>query len=176
MKKLLQNISFTKNEIKVILFLTAILIISIGFKFYRITSASDTVYDYTDKINEFKKLSGNISITNNQESENPAETEGLFTQEEIEKIEYIQLSEDSLYLKKGKKTKKGENLQEKSINLNTAGKDLLILLPGVGDSTAEKIISYRTEHGRFNSIEEIMKVKGIGKKKFEKMQAYIYVD
>jgi competence protein ComEA len=49
-------------------------------------------------------------------------------------------------------------------------------LPGVGESTAEKIIKYRETHNGFKKIENIMKVKGIGKKKFDKLKEYIYVE
>jgi len=50
------------------------------------------------------------------------------------------------------------------------------MLPGVGESTADKIILYRENHNGFRKIEDIMKIKGIGKKKFEKLKPYIKVD
>ncbi|MGB9695707.1 MAG: ComEA family DNA-binding protein [Ignavibacteria bacterium] len=78
--------------------------------------------------------------------------------------------------KKTEKGKKEQNLKEKSININTATKDELIKLPGVGPSTAEKIIEYREKINGFKKIEDIMKVKGIGQKKFEKMKPYIFVE
>ena len=55
------------------------------------------------------------------------------------------------------------------VNINTAGEKELETLPGVGKTTAEKIITYREEHGRFESIEDIMKVPSIGESKFKKM-------
>ena len=60
------------------------------------------------------------------------------------------------------------------ININTATKDELMELPGVGDKTADKIIAYR-ENKQFASIEEIMDVKGIGEGKFADMKDYIIV-
>lgn len=48
----------------------------------------------------------------------------------------------------------------------------LTALPGVGDITAQRILEYRAAHG-FASIEDVMKVKGIGKAKFSKMQPYL---
>lgn len=47
------------------------------------------------------------------------------------------------------------------VNINTAGKDELMTLPGIGESKAELIIAYRTENGSFNSTEELMNINGI---------------
>ena len=62
------------------------------------------------------------------------------------------------------------------ININTASAAELEMLPGVGPSTAAKIVAYRDEHGVFASIEAIMDVSGIGAGKFEGMQAFIVVE
>ena len=60
------------------------------------------------------------------------------------------------------------------VNLNSADVGELENLPGVGQSTAQKIIEYRQQH-RFNKIEDIMNVKGIGKAQFQKMKDYLEV-
>lgn len=60
------------------------------------------------------------------------------------------------------------------VNLNTASKDALMRLPGVGEKTAESIIERRA-HVPFRRVEDIMEVKGIGEKKFEKMKQFIVV-
>lgn len=62
------------------------------------------------------------------------------------------------------------------VNINSADVALLETLPGIGASTAEKIIAYRDENGRFTTIEEIMDVPGIGQGKFDQLQALITVD
>ena len=62
------------------------------------------------------------------------------------------------------------------ININTASEQQLTLLPGIGEAIAKRIIDYRTEHGNFNAIEDIMNVSGIGEKKFEQLRPYIKVD
>ena len=54
-----------------------------------------------------------------------------------------------------------------SININTAGAEELDQLPGVGPSTAKKIIDYRTQHGNFKSVDELDNVKGIEPKKLD---------
>lgn len=61
------------------------------------------------------------------------------------------------------------------ININTADASQLQQLNGVGPATAEKIIRYRTENGRFASAEDLKKVSGIGDKTFEKMKEDICV-
>ncbi len=62
------------------------------------------------------------------------------------------------------------------IDINKATVQELSQLKGIGDKTAEKIIEYRTNVGKFTKIEDIMNVKGIGEKKFEAIKDQIYVD
>src|SRR3954466_15300624 len=62
-----------------------------------------------------------------------------------------------------------------AINLNTATKDELVALPGVGPAKAQAIIDYRTAHGPFKSVEEVKDVKGIGAKRFEKLKGELTV-
>ena len=62
------------------------------------------------------------------------------------------------------------------ININTAPKEVLVGLDGIGDKMAQRIITYRTEHGPFETIQDIMKVNGIGDKKFEKIKSRITVN
>jgi len=50
------------------------------------------------------------------------------------------------------------------------------LLPGIGEKTAEKIINKRNELGRFNSVEDLMLVLGIGNKTLEKLLPYIRIN
>lgn len=50
------------------------------------------------------------------------------------------------------------------ININEADEGTLAMLKGVGPSLAKRIVDYRTKNGRFGSIEELKKVKGIGEK------------
>ncbi|MEE1517137.1 MAG: helix-hairpin-helix domain-containing protein [Lachnospiraceae bacterium] len=66
---------------------------------------------------------------------------------------------------------------EKSlININTATKEQLMQLAGIGESRALSIISYREKHGEFKKIEDIMKISGIKEAAFEKIKDYICVD
>ena len=53
------------------------------------------------------------------------------------------------------------------ININTATKELLMSLDGVGESYAERIIAFREKNGSFQKPEDILMVKGIGEKTYE---------
>ncbi len=70
--------------------------------------------------------------------------------------------------------KKGVHLQG-VVNINSAGVEELVLLPGVGPSKASAIASYR-ESEKFSTTEDVMKVKGIGQKLFNKILPYITTD
>ena len=61
----------------------------------------------------------------------------------------------------------------KLISINTASKDELMTLSGIGESKALAIISYRENNGLFERIEDIMNVSGIGEKMFEKIKDFI---
>ncbi len=61
------------------------------------------------------------------------------------------------------------------VNINTADEKTLDSLPGVGPSTAQAIIQYRESEGSFSAPEDLMKVKGIGKGKFEKLKDKITI-
>ena len=62
------------------------------------------------------------------------------------------------------------------IDINTAEKEDLTRIKGIGDYLADEIIYYRNETGGFNNIEEIMNVNGIGEKIFAEIRDFIYVE
>ncbi len=61
------------------------------------------------------------------------------------------------------------------VNINKATATELTSVPGIGASTAQKIITYREENGKFQTIEDVKKVSGIGDSKFESMKDFIAV-
>lgn len=71
-----------------------------------------------------------------------------------------------------------ENYREKEddlVNINKASLEELKTLPGIGTSTAQKIIEYRNENGKFKKIEDIKNISGIGDAKFDIIKNYICI-
>ncbi len=66
-----------------------------------------------------------------------------------------------------------EMLPGEKININTADADELTKLPGIGDTLAENIITYREENGDFDDIEEITEVTGIGEGRYDNIRSLI---
>lgn len=63
----------------------------------------------------------------------------------------------------------------RKLNINTSNAQQLQELPGIGPSLAERIIKYRQEKGKFNSVDELLNVSGIGEKKLEEIRELIDV-
>ncbi len=61
----------------------------------------------------------------------------------------------------------------KPVDLNLATKDDLLIIPGIGEKTAEKILALRNKKGHFKNIEELMEIKGIKEKKLAKFKKYL---
>ena len=59
------------------------------------------------------------------------------------------------------------------VNVNKASAEELQVIRGIGPSLAERIIQYRDEHGRFEKVEDLVKVRGIGEAKFEKIKEQV---
>ncbi|MCT4621438.1 MAG: helix-hairpin-helix domain-containing protein [Marinisporobacter sp.] len=70
----------------------------------------------------------------------------------------------------------GRTKTSNSVNINTASKNELELLNGVGEVLAERIIQYREKKGRFNKVEDIMNVSGVGDKKYEMIKEQIRIN
>lgn len=71
--------------------------------------------------------------------------------------------------------KESETSDKIVVNINTATKDELMRLNGVGEKKAETIIEYREENGLFNKKEDLMNIPGIGQKTFENLQEHIEI-
>ncbi len=64
---------------------------------------------------------------------------------------------------------------ELKVDLNRAGIEELVKLPGVGEIVAQRIVNYREENGAFQATEELMNVRGIGEKTYLKLEPYLTV-
>jgi len=167
-KNVLKNaVSFTKNEIQVIIFIAVVTAAGYSVKYYKsMTEDKNTAYDYSRSDSIFKERSLKIYAGNKKgiSDKNSAQDEpGMY--------KYFEIAEDSV--KRSEKIKADNEIPEFIIDINTAGIAELTELPGIGESIAGRIVEYRDKNKRFVNINEIMKVKGIGKKKFEKLKKYI---
>ncbi len=185
-KDIFNRLNFTKGEKKVILILTLVLVLGFSIKYVKLLLSSTGNYDYSKVTEEFYKGSDKINKIKyglvikdtNPEEINLIEQETIIQDsiKERELEDRLMLVEDSIRKTKNKKSKKEDALEGKVININIATKEELMALPGIGETMAERIITYRRDHNGFKKIEDIMKVKGIGKKKFEKLKKYITVN
>jgi comEA protein len=95
-----------------------------------------------------------------------------------DKADIIKKINDSLLsLEENKSLRQDKKIQPgQKIDLNKAYEADLMLLPGIGEVTAERIIEYREKNSGFRSINELLNIKGIGEKKFGKIKDYITVE
>lgn len=153
-KKLLDKLSLTRTEVKVFLFLGAVLLVGSGYKFF------------------FKSEKSHASIDNDYSA-----TDSLFNAAISDANETADYKEEVLELKNAQYESSIKELPaEHSININTAGIEDLSRLPGIGEKTAQIIIDFRTEHGRINKPEDLLEVKGIGESKLNRIIKYIVID
>jgi len=85
----------------------------------------------------------------------------------------ISKNDSILIIQKEKRANQTINLK---ININTADEGELMKLPGIGTVLSKRIINYRNSVGKFKIVSEIIKINGIGKKKFEKILPHIYIE
>ncbi len=106
-----------------------------------------------------------------------------FLSEEVEAREFRDRAKqiDSVYFSAKKVAKKKKPIFDETtavltINLNSASAEDFMRLPKIGKVTAQRIIDYRTKHGRFSSIDELLNVKGIGEKTFERIKGEVTIE
>ena len=62
------------------------------------------------------------------------------------------------------------------IAINSATKEELMSVPGIGETYAQRIIDYREENGRFRDLTELMDISGIGEKRYNQWKEYFTLD
>ena len=97
------------------------------------------------------------------------------SEEEVESL--LNEKQDILLQNQDSEAVKSENSGQSNptIDLNTASKEELMTLPGIGESKAEKIIAYREENGKFKSTDGIMQISGIKDGLYNKIKDRICV-
>lgn len=144
-----------------------------------------TEESYTRYLNLSKKLEDeNVIIVNSKdeiEIIKKGENKEIYCEEtnkaclETKDIITNDLKSDNKNTNKQDITSKNNDNVNTLVNINTASKEELIKLSGIGESIALRIIEYREENGNFNSIEDIMNVKGIGESIYAKIKKNITV-
>lgn len=110
---------------------------------------------------------------------------GFTSKASIESINQAEKMKDGqqIYVPSKKETSKSvpekqgniETSKSGKIDINTAGKEELMTLPGIGESKAQSIISYREEHGPFSNAKDIMKIQGIKEGIYDKLKDKITI-
>ncbi len=163
--KVSEKTGFSQSEIKVLLFLLAVF--AAGYIYLTATKPDENTalrkFNYEKEDSLFNIAGADSQLLKNNEK--------IKNKTVDYKQEVLEFNE----------TNSGKNKTKiipanKSINLNKAGIIELSRLPGIGEKTAEKILILRNSLGSFKKLEDLLKVKGIGNKKFNKIKKYIYIE
>lgn len=155
--------NFTKAETNALLFVVIILLVSGIYHLISPSKSLQPAYDYSAMDSAFKRLS----------QDNPITTD---TSLNIQPANEQQANQPKPDYPHAKTPPKKETLSPGSININSASEKELQKLPRIGPSKAKLIVEYRTEHGKFSNVDELLKIKGIGEKTLEKLKLYITLD
>lgn len=93
---------------------------------------------------------------------------------QVNQAEVLQ-DEAQIYVPTFAEQEEQQTQEDGKVNLNTASKEELMTLPGVGEAKADSIIAYREQQGRFETVEDIMQISGIKEGLFVKIKDYITV-
>ncbi len=160
LKKLSRVVGLTETEIKVLLFLISAFILGFGYK---------TFFKYDDTGNprkfDYSKEDSIFFASGNKYDSSETDKSVDYKQEVLD------FNESNFTGSNARQTP-----EEKSININSARLEDLILLPGIGESTAKKILELRKKRGSFKALKDLLDVKGIGEVKFNKIKKYIFIE
>jgi comEA protein len=154
-KQKVLSIGITGKELKLLLFLLLVLFIGLLIQSIKAAYPKYEKFDYASVDSMF------VNLENIQDSAD---------------IKFMDKPDTAIVaelINREKREDKSSLLANGKININTAGITELKMLPGIGEKTAGSIIAYRNQLGSFKSADELMNVKGIGQKKFDKIKSLI---
>jgi len=137
---------FTQNEIRAVLFLSSTFLAGLGLRWFQETSFSDK----TGVAHFDYSLQDSLFADRSARVFSEPAPEGKTARREAKKA-----------------------VARHSIDINTASKNDLMLLPGIGESYAERILIDRQDNGPFRSVDDLTRVKGIGKRTLARIREFI---
>lgn len=144
LEKFNHAMGFTRTESRVVLFLVITFVLGIGIKYLRESPLLRPAFDYAASDSEFAARSESVVRSGTAASE----------------THRAAMSDSG----------PGARAPERRIvDINHATKEELTQLPGIGPTIADRIILYRQDHGPFESVGQLTLVRGIGKKKLERL-------
>jgi comEA protein len=144
-----ERFGFTSNELKVILFLAVALVAGIGIK-------------------EIRRAAGNDGP---EALRFPSARSDSIYRERLARVPFSPPASSGRASLSSRPAKKIP--PPRSVNINTATQSELVRLPGIGDEYARRIIAFRSEHGRFAAVDDLIRVRGIGPARLEKLRLYV---
>ena len=148
-------LNFTSSERRTILIISLVLIVSAGFQFLRPSTVYLPQIDYRESDSIFTRYS-------HQSPQNMAVDLG-----KEDSVQYVRLE---------KRAKPTTINKQFTLDINSATAEEFTRLPRIGPSIAKRIIAYRSEYGPFRSVNDLMKVKGIGTKTLDKIKPFLLID
>jgi competence ComEA-like helix-hairpin-helix protein len=156
MKNLFRKIGFTDSELKIVLFLVSAISFGLLLNFLNYKDQSKPIYDYTkqdslfDSYDSLKILNSSVIESNSKSTTKP--------------------------ITKNLQIKRNRFSETNTLNINLATQKDLQDLPGIGEKTAILILQKRKDLMKFTKKEDLLKVKGIGKSKFDKIKNLISIN
>jgi competence protein ComEA len=158
-----QRIGFTKTESRIVLFLAGMFLLGGMIRLIRGTEAIPA-FDYTQQDAQFAAGVARL---------NEMAAQGDSSAGEERAMQPARADSQKTGTKRAGHSRLKNLPGAGSVNINTASTKDLMSLPGIGESIAERIILYRSQHGPFGKIEDLRNVKGIGEKKFAAIREYL---